>query len=80
MDLSNCTTKSDLKEVTGIDTSMIASKTDLAILKTKVNYLDVDKLKTVPAGLGKLSNVVDDDVIRKYCVWYDSHQSKYYWY
>ena len=47
---------------------MIASKTDLAILKTKVNYLDVDKLKTVPAGLGKLSNVVDDDVIRKYCV------------
>ena len=41
---------------------MLASKTNLATLKTKVNNLYVDKLKTVPADLPKLSNAVDTDV------------------
>ena len=41
----------------------MASKTDLASLKTKVDNRDVDKLKTVPADLSKLSNVVDSDVV-----------------
>ena len=50
LDLSNYATKADLKGATGIDTSMLASKADLASLKTKVDNLTVDKLKTVPAN------------------------------
>ena len=45
--------KVDLKGATGIDTSLVASKTDLVSLKTKVGNLDVYKLKTVPADLSK---------------------------
>ena len=48
LDLSNYATKADLNGATDIDTSTLASKTDLASLKTKVDNLDVDKLKTVP--------------------------------
>ena len=33
-------------------------------LKTKVDDLDVGKLKTVPTGLKKLSDVVDSEVIK----------------
>ena len=55
----------DLKGAAGIDTSTLASKKDLASLNTKVDNLDVNKIKTVPAALSKLSNVVDNDVIKK---------------
>ena len=48
LDLSNCATKVDLKGATGIDTSTLTSKGDLAILKTKVDNLNGDKLKAVP--------------------------------
>ena len=63
--LSNYATKTDLKEATGIDTFTLASKTDLASLKTKVDDLDKDKIKTVPADLSKLCNVMDNDVVKK---------------
>ena len=43
---------------------MLAPKTHLASLKTEVDNLDLDKLKTMPADLSKLSNVVDNDVIK----------------
>ena len=43
----------------------MASKTDLADLKTKLDNLDVDKLKTIPKVLSKLSDVVDNDVLKK---------------
>ena len=33
-----------------------------------LDELDVDKLKTVPVDLSKLSNVVDNDVVKKNCV------------
>ena len=39
---------------------MLELKTDLASSKTKVDNLDVDKLKNVPVDLWKLSNVMDD--------------------
>ena len=56
----------DLKGATGINKSALVSKTDLASLKTKVDNLDVDKLKTVPASdFIKLSNVVDNNVVKK---------------
>ena len=64
LDLPKYARKADLKEATGIDLSVLASKTSLSCLKTKVNNLDVDKLKTVPADLSKLSNVVDN-VVKK---------------
>ena len=34
-------------------------------LKTKVDKLDVDKLKTVPGGLRKLSKVKDNNLVKK---------------
>ena len=45
--------------------SMLASKSDFATLKTKVDNLDVDKLKTVPADSSGLKNVLDNDVTKK---------------
>ena len=57
--------KVDLKGEAGIDTSTLPSKADSASLKTKVDNLDVDKLTTVPAELSNLSNIVDNDVVKK---------------
>ena len=63
--LSCYTKKVDLKGATGIDRSILALETDVASLKTKVGNLDVDKLQIAHAGLNKLSNVVDNDVVKK---------------
>ena len=63
--LSNYATKGNLNGVTGIDTSKLASRTDLTSLKTKVDDLDVDKLKTVPVDLSKLRNVSDNNIVKK---------------
>ena len=57
--MSNFATKTDLKNVTGIDTSSFAKKNDLANLKSDVDKLDVDKLKNVPTNLCNLKNKVD---------------------
>ena len=65
VDLSNYATKADLKNVTHVDTSSFALKTNLANLKTEVDKLDIDKLATVPVDLSKLSNVVKNDVVKK---------------
>ena len=48
--MSNYATKTDLKDVTGVDTSKFAKNVDLASLKPNVNQLDVDKLKNVPSA------------------------------
>ena len=58
VDLSNYTTKTDLKNVTHVDTSSFALKITLASLKTEVDKLDIDKLATVPVDLSKLSDAV----------------------
>ena len=47
LDLSNYATKADLKNATGMDTSIFAKKIDLANLKPNVDKLDFDKLKNV---------------------------------
>ena len=57
LDLTNYTTKTDLKNITHVDVSSYASQTNFAALKTEVDKIDVDKLKTTPADLAKLSNV-----------------------
>ena len=65
LDLSNYATKDDVKNITHVDVSSYASKTNLAALKTEVDKIDVDKLKTVPDDLAKLSNVVKNEVVKK---------------
>ena len=59
VDLSNYATKSDLKNATGIDTSKLAAKSDLVSLKTEVDKLDIDKLKSLPNNLSNLKSKVD---------------------
>ena len=65
LDLSNYATKDDVKNITHVDVSSYASKTNLAALKTEVDKIDTDKLKTVPTDLAKLSNVVKNNVVKK---------------
>ena len=65
LDLSNYATKKDIKDITHVDTSSYALKTNLAALKTEVDNIDTDKLKTVPNDLAKLSNVVKNDIVKK---------------
>ena len=64
LDLSNYAMKNDIRDITHIDASGFASKTNLAALKTEVDKIDTDKLKTVPNDLAKLSNV-KNDVVKK---------------
>ena len=45
--------------------SSFASKTSLAALKTEVDKIDVDKLKTTPTDLDRLSNIFKNDVVKK---------------
>ena len=65
VDLSNYATKADIKNISHVDTSSFALKSNLANLKTEVNKLDINKLAPVPTDLSKLSNVVKNDVIKK---------------
>ena len=68
VDLSNYATKTDLKNVTHVDTSSFALKINLANLKTEVDKLDIEKLATVPVDLSKLSDAVKDDVVKNLCM------------
>ena len=63
--MSNYITKTDLKGATGIDTSNLALKSNLDNLKAEVDKIVVDKLKTVPVDLSKISNVVNNEVVKK---------------
>ena len=59
-------TKTDLKNVTHIDT--FALKTNLTSLKTEADKLDVDKLAPVPVDLSKLSDVAKNAGVKKNCI------------
>ena len=52
VDLSNYATKTDIKNISHVDTSF-ALKSNLASLKTEVYQLDIDKLVSVPVDLSK---------------------------
>ena len=65
LDLANYATKTDLNNITHVDVSSFASKTNLAALKTEVDKIDADKLKTAPADLAKLTNAIENDVVKK---------------
>ena len=64
VDLSNYATKTDLKNVTHVDTSSFPLKTNIASLKAKVDQLDTDKLAPVPVDLSKLCDIVKNDVVK----------------
>ena len=65
LDLANYATKDDVTNITHVDVSSFASKTNLAALKTEVDKIDADKLKTTPADLDKLTNAIEHDVVKK---------------
>ena len=65
LDLTNYATKTDLNNMTHVDTSSFASKTNLAALKTEVDKIDIHKLKTVPTDLAQLTNAVENDLVKK---------------
>ena len=63
--LTNYATKTDLKNITHVDVSSFANKTNLAALKTEVDKKDADKSTTVPVDLAKLTNAVKNDLVKK---------------
>ena len=65
IDLSNYATKTDIKNISHVDTSSFALKTNLANLKTEVDKLGIDKLAPVSVDLSKFSDVVKNDVVNK---------------
>ena len=68
IDLSNYATKTDIKNISHVDTSSFTLKTNLANLKTEVDKLDIDKLKLLHDDVSKLSNVVTNEVVKKNCI------------
>ena len=44
---------------------ILAAKSNLSSLEAKVDKTGVDKLKSVPADLSKLRNVVNNEAVRK---------------
>ena len=65
VDLSNYATKTDIKNISHVDTSSFALKSNLASLKTEVDKLDIDKSVPVPVDLSKLSDTVKNNVDKK---------------
>ena len=63
--LSNYATKIDLKNVSHIDVSSFALKSNLVNIKAEVDELDIDIITPVPNDLAKLSNLVKNDVVKK---------------
>ena len=68
VDLSNYATKTDIKNISHVDTSSFKLKSNLASLKTELDKLDIDKSAPVPVDLSKLSDVVKNDVVKKLCI------------
>ena len=64
VDLSNYATKTDIKNISHVDASSFALKTNLASLKPDVDKFDIDKLVPVPVDLSKLSDAVKNVVKR----------------
>ena len=61
VDLSNHATKTDIKNISHIDTSSLVLKSNLASSKTEVDKLDIDKLKSSPTNLSSLKSKIDID-------------------
>ena len=59
LDLTNYETQTNLNNITHVDTITFAA------LITEVDKIDVDKLKTKPVDLAKLTNAVKNDLVKK---------------
>ena len=68
VDLSSYAKKTDLNNVTHLDTSSFALKVNLTNLKTEVDKLGIEKLAPVPFDLSKLSDVVKMMSLKKLCM------------
>ena len=55
VDLSNYATKTDIRNISQVNTSSFALKTNLANLKTEVDKVDIGKLAPAQIDLSKLS-------------------------
>ena len=62
--MSDYATKDDLKNATAIDTSKLATKSDLVSLKAEKDKLDIEKFVPVPVDLSELRDVVKHDVVK----------------
>ena len=54
-----------MKNISHVDVSSFALKSNLVNLKPEVDKLNIDKLAAVPVDLSKLSDVVKNDVVKK---------------
>ena len=68
IDLSNYATKTDIENISQVDTSSFALKTNLANPKTEVDKLDIGKLVPIPVDVSKLSDAVKNDLVKKNCI------------
>ena len=62
--MSNYATKTDIKNISHVDTSGFTLKSNLASLKTEVDKLDIDEVVPVSVDLSKLSDAVRNDVVK----------------
>ena len=65
VDLCHYATKTDIKNISLVDTSCFPIKPNLASLKTEVDKLDIDKLVPFLVDLSKLSDAVKNDAVKK---------------
>ena len=57
--MSNYATKTDIKNISRVDTSSFALKSNLASFKNEFDKLDIDKLKSFPNNLSNLKSNID---------------------
>ena len=65
LDFSNYATETNLKTGTGVDTSKFAKTVDLSNLKSRIDKIDIDKLKNVSTNLSNLKRKVDKSDVDK---------------
>ena len=58
VDLSNYAKKPGIKNISHVDTSSFALKSNFTQFKTEVDKFDIDKLGSIPVDLIKISDVV----------------------
>ena len=64
IDLSNYATKTDIKNISHVDTSRFALKANLTSLKSEVDKLDIEKVVPIPVELSKLCDVVKNNIVK----------------
>ena len=63
--LSNYAAIADIKNISHVDTSSFALKTNLTNLKSEVDKSDIDKLVPIPVDLSKLNDILKMMLLKK---------------